>query len=620
MLNLKQAMTMKKNLLTLIFFGLAGAIAAQPNPADNPFGGTGSVTSQSEFKREIRNANNTGVEGTEFFTLTYSCTWQLVRTDETDDKTRQDCTLKCNGRRHIKHTDCDTSCDTPCPVQVHRFSYSGHTDYLTKAMRQAERDADNLVIQAGGDPYAANWTSCYTRSLSHAKRMSEQLHNYAVPCWNTDPCSTNRRYYGLRKYEFRITGTVTENGYYMTRGVKTPYAARNRGSHTATVANVWLPDDEPLATVKSWNCKCKPVPIKEDPKPGDPPIREGWDPPVWGGYLIWDDDENGVELPNDLIKLLITGIDLNRVHIEVINESDHGITVVIGGGIVLIPNDDKYQAMTIMVQTRLVVPAHSTKSADPRAACTEMNKREPSSSTIFTIAPNLNPTLMDLASITNASRFRGATDQARVWIATDHSSYAEIKKHLIPGPSQGQYLNALHDVSRVQGIDLNAPDFKDCFDSSLLVATTAKREAASWFVQQLERMNPASLTDLAANHASEILEKLGDKAGESEIKYVANLVQQLCSCSSSEGRLAGLSLLLKGVPKAQRDKIVAAGGLDAVLVATQSEDPREQEQALEVIEEYSHKPSLDEVNKLAALGANDQVKNKASEVAKNLGS
>lgn len=619
MFNSKQAKTIRRFSPFLLLFA-AASLQAQPNPADNPMGGTGSITSQNEFKREIRNANNTGVEGTEFFKLTYSCTWQLVRTDDTDDKTKQDCVLKCNGRKHIKHSDCDTSCDTPCPVHVHRFSFSGHTDYLTKAMRQAERDADNLVVQAGGDPYGANWTSYYTRSLSNAKRMSEQVHNYAVPCWNTDPCSVNRRYYGLRKYEFRITGTLTENGYYMSRGVKTPYAARNRGSHTATVANVWLPDDEPLATAKSWNCKCKPVPIKDDPKAGDPPIRENWDPPVWGGYLIWDDDDNDIELPNDLVKLLITGIDLNRVHIEVVNESEHGITVVIGGGILLVPNDDKYQAMTIMVQTRLVVPAHSTKTADPRAACTEMNKREPTTSTIFTIAQDLNPTLADLAAITNAARFRGATDQARVWIVTDHAPYAEIKKHLIPGPSQGQYLNALYDVSRANGIDINTPEFKDCFDSSLLVSTTAKREAATWMVQQLDRMNPGALTDLANNHAAEITEKLGEKAGDSEIKYVSNLIKNLCSCSSAEGRMAGLSLLLKAVPAAQRDKIAQEGGLDAVIVSTQSEDPKEQAQALEVIDEYNHKPAADEVNKLAALGASDEVKQKAAAVAKKLGS
>lgn len=611
---------MKKNLLTLIFFGLAGAIAAQPNPADNPFGGTGSVTSQSEFKREIRNANNTGVEGTEFFTLTYSCTWRLVRTDDTDDKARPVCWLKCRGNKHINHNDCDTSCDIPCPVLTHRFSFSGHTDYLTNAMRQAERDADNLVFQAGGNPHAANWTNYYTRSLSNAKRMSEQLRRYEVPCWNQEACTHSMRCYGLRRYEFQITGTLTENGYYMSRGVKTPYAPRNRGSHSATVANVWLPDDQPLTTITSWLCKCRPAPPKEDPKPGDPPIREFWWPPLWGGYLIWEDDGDNVNLPNDLVHLSITGIDLNRVHIEIINDSDIGITVLVGGGIVLVPNDGKYQSMTVLVQTRLVVPAHSKASADPRAACTEMNKREPNSSTTFTMAEQNNPALAECAGITSVSRFRGATDQARVWIVTDRAPYAEIKKHLIPGPSAGQYLNALYDVSHINGVDINSPEFRDCYDSSLLVSTTAKREAATWMVQQLDRMNPASLTDLAANHAAEITEKLGDKAGESEIKYVANLVQQLCSCSSSEGRLAGLSLLLKAVPQAQRDKIVAAGGLDAVLVATQSEDPREQEQALEVIEEYNHKPSLDEVNKLAALGANDQVKNKASEVAKNLGS
>ncbi|MBS1724304.1 MAG: hypothetical protein JSS66_15280 [Armatimonadetes bacterium] len=602
----------ERNLLTLTLAALALAAHAQN---DNPFGGTGSINSQHEFKREIRNANDTGVEGTEFFKLNYECTWELVRTLATEDKSKQQCENKCNGRKHIKHTDCDLSCDTPCPVHVHRFSFAGHTQYLDKAMREAEKDADNLVYQTGADPHDANWTSYMTRSLSNAKRLSEQLHRYAVNCWNDQPCSIVWRYYGLRRYDFKVTGKLTETGYYMSRGVKTPFAPRNRGTHTKIVAHVWLPEDDPLASFKGLRCKCEPAKVR-DGGIGEPPVRDGWVPGLWEGYLLWDDDDTVIN--DDHVQLTITGVDMNRVHVEVFNDTDKEITVHLGGGLILNPTDDHYQSMTVTVATDIKVGPHQKQGADVRAACTAMNKLEPTSAVQFKLSQTTNPSLADLSAITNASHFRGPADQARIWILTDHVPFNELQKHLLPSPSAGQYLNALYDVSRATGVDIHDGNFKNCFDPALLTATTAKNEAVAWFVEELDRDNPKAFSDLVKGHIGEIRGNFGDKTEDYVYDSVGELTKDLGSCSSMEGRLAGLAVLLQAIPEKDRDKVVAKGGLDSVIVSTQSEDPKEQSQALDVIDQYCHKPSLDQVERLAALGANEEVRQKAAEVAKRL--
>ena len=614
MFDLEQGNTMKTVLLTLALLTSTIIVRAQN---DNPLGGTGSVTSQREFKREIRTPNGNGVEGTEFFTLNYECTWELVSTNETKWRAKPECVLRCNGKKHANHADCDTSCDTPCPVHTHRFSFTGFTHYLTANMRQAEHDASTLVIDAGGDPYAANWTSYVTKSLSNAKRMSERLKTYAVPCWNNDPCSSNRRYYGLRKYQFHITGRLMENGYLMSHGVKTAYAPRNRGMHGQIVAEVWLPETDPLDQSTTYNCKCK-----LDIKDGLPNLgkinSDGWVPPVWGGVLIWDSAGNSVD--GEGVRLNISGVDLNRVHVEVQNDLDRDVTVLLGGGLVLVASDDKYQSMTIVVQTKLAVPAHSTQSTDARAACVAMNKLEPDKSTAFSISPEQNPALLEMAAITNASHFRGPADQARVWIVTDHATFDDIKKHLVPGPGAAQYLNALYDVSRADGIDVNDKEFQDCFDADLLLTTAAKTDAVAWFVQHLDRTNPGALLDFAKKHSGDVADELGKDADQDDVKSVSELIQILCACSSIEGRQAGLELLLHSVPEDKRDDLVKAGALEGILVSMQSDDPREQEQTLDVIDVYSHKPSAESVAKLAELGASDKVKSRAKVVAEKLGS
>lgn len=615
MFTFRERIKIKSTLVALTLGALCTAAMAQN---DNPMGGQGSITSQTEFKREIRNPNDTGVAGTEFFKLTYDCKWELVKIEGTEEPRKSvECVLTCKGNKHIKHTDCDLSCDTPCPANVHRFSFTGRAKNRSKAMEKAEMDADNLVRATGADPHAANWTSYYTRALRNARHMAEQLRNYAVPCWNDAPCTTWKRVYGVARYEFRVTGTLTENGYYMSKGVKTSYQARNRGTHTETVADIWLPQDDHVDWHVDYKCKCEPAKVKDFGK-GDGPNKGKGEKSIWDGFLLWDDDEDVIETPNDKVRLLITGIDLNHVHIEVQNDLDEGITLLLGGGLILTPKDGSTQSMTLLVETKLVVAAHSTGSVDARSACIEMNKKEPTSSSVFTLSKQTNSALRDLASITNASRFRGPVDQARVWILTDHATYDQIKDHLIPSPTKGQYLNALYDVAQANGVDIEDPKFKPCFDPSLLVSTTARAEAVEWMVRHLDRTNPGTLSDLAGKYGKEIADTLGAKADDIDIAHVTELVRSLCSCSSAHGRMAGLSLLLNAVPESRRDSIVSKGGLEEVICSTESEDPKEQEKALEVLDVYCHKPSANEVAKLAALGASEQVRAKATELAKKL--
>lgn len=604
----------RNRITNLIVGGLAllGAAQAQPPAADNPFAGSGSVTSQRVFQRPIREGNV--VKGTEFFTITYEGSWELERTDETDDKRKPECNRTCLGKKHASHDECDDSCDRLCSVRNHRFSFSGHTDYLGAAMSQAEADADDLVRLTGADPWAANWTSFITKSLSNAKRMSERVRSYVVPCWNTKPCNHSTRYYGVRKYVFRVMGSVYEDGYYMSGGVKTPYPRRFIGQHARVVANVWLPETDPFATAYTPFCKCKPAKI-EKPKP-----REDWPEEIFDDF--WFENGRGEIIggyPMDGVKVRIVGSDLNRIHLIVENGTPEEVIFVAGGGTLLDSSDDATQDMVILVTTRIKVGPGETKEGDARAGCVEMNKREPTSATTYSVHPEGNPTLRDLAAITQAERFRGPHDQARVWIVTDHCPFSEIGKHLLPGPSAGSYLNALYDVSRADGIDILDKAYAPCLEANLLAGTTAKPDAVRWLVQTLDERDPKALVRFAEDKCPEMAAKFADKIDDIDVAHLATLAKTLVSCDSKEGRLAGLMVLLKAVPAGKREAVIKKGGLDQLLIPIAMGDSEEQEKTLEVVDVYAHKPAQGDVARLAMRASSDTVRNKADQLAKKLG-
>src|SRR5207237_1588606 len=98
------------------------------------------------------------------------------------------------------------------------------------------------------------------------------------------------------------------------------------------------------------------------------------------------------------------------------NPTSGPVVVVFPAGMIFVPRDSKYQTMIAIVVYSLSVPPNSTKTANVRAMCAEMSKKEPDESCKFDPAMPSSDGLANVARITSRSRFRGAADQARVWI------------------------------------------------------------------------------------------------------------------------------------------------------------------------------------------------------------
>ena len=73
--------------------------------------------------------------------------------------------------------------------------------------------------------------------------------------------------------------------------------------------------------------------------------------------------------------------------------------------------------------------------------------------------------------------FASTVAQTRVWLYTDAATMADINKRLVPGVTDGLYLNALYGLGAQCSVDLTSARYKSLINPELLAAVTASREA-----------------------------------------------------------------------------------------------------------------------------------------------
>lgn len=574
--------------------------------------GSGGITSRP-YENKIYDGNK--VIATEWLTLEYTVTWELVDSGVWEPKGYFiSCDNICQGKKHKNHAECDRSCDKAC-AKTHKLTMRGKYEPLRDEMRRAERESGEAARASGGTADSQDWTSASTNALQEARRMAQKLVDKKIEHWNTAACLSSTKEWGWRRWDFKIKGKFTRHIVRMESGVRTQRDEPG-AEHSATVAYVWLPDEEGRNESKGINCRCFKVEI--------PPIQEDPGIPVWPGIGWKTDGGKEVLGGDDGCKFECIGRDLNQVECTAECDDQSYSECVIYPGTMCVPDDSSCQTMCIM--RRVVIPCTHPGGFDEmfpaptrvRAACMEISKHEPTAKIKFKLVPPSNQGVVNLATLSSKSRSLGPFDQARIWILTDQAKIEEINKRMLPGVTEGQYTNALFDVSTVGCVDLASGKYAACLGPSLLSGATASSDATHWLVEMLAAQNPKALTGYLKSDAAKFAKLLNGAPDQFDIGHTADLCDALVGCTVSDVRSAGLVFML-ALPDSKRADLIGKGALDSLRVCLNSNDAIQAKRAMDVAISYRFIAAIPMIRGLAEWSKSEEIRKSAADALKKFG-
>lgn len=290
-------------------------------------------------------------------------------------------------------------------------------------------------------------------------------------------------------------------------------------------------------------------------------------------------------------------------------------------GTIWIPSDPSYQTMMTSVRygyrhqfslTASLAASIGQQERSMRTLCMNMNLKEPAKSVSYFPYRATDPVVPMLARITDASRFRGAWDQARIWIYMDRATLDQLSEKLVGGMSISGYLMALGDVARAGGLDDKALA-GGLFDPSLLAGATAPDWHRDWLWSLAERSHGKTTREYLSRGAPELARLLTPPAAEYGPEYLAELAGRCLTSESAELRKGMLSFLvgLKAAAGPIEGKI--GGGL---IVAANS-DPADQLALLTLVEMSLITDRPETLQFLAEEGKSAAIKAKAKSLLGN---
>jgi hypothetical protein len=538
---------------------------------------------------EIQRRENGQVVGTEFVHFEYRVSTTLVPTDQTYRLWYTWHRNQCRGRKHEEHTKCvDTSCDK-VDENTYKAILEGYGVPLKSEMRKMERDSARMARALGMAGGPANWSSASSSYINQMiNECNEQEANVESKPHQT-PCTHKYREYGQKLTQIKVRGEFWKVGFYRSRGVDTPIN-QMVGNHEGTVAELWYAKEDPIKETDGVLCKCKAVPPPPDKPTFVDPVKPGGEVPrvpADDGCEYTDENDKPVCPFDDQVVIEAIGQGLNEVILKVDNRCPYELEVYVPSGCELVPENSGTQIMTCTEGLNLTLPAKSTRFvwmraktgtaenpvlklfADPvegklKVACTQIDKSQPTSSTRFKLRATNDPRLRTVIDQPSGSSFFANTvTQARVWIYKDGSTREQINKVMIPGVTEGMYLNALYGIAR-SGVDLTTPKYRKCLDPKLLNSPTASKESTLWFYRELEYMDPKSSEKLRNQALGECRRILGGAPERIDIRHVAHLALAMSDSEDKSTRDAGLSVLEMSVPDALKNDFLTDGGLDVL--------------------------------------------------------
>lgn len=590
-------------------------------------GSAGFIESSRDFKHEIREGNT--VVATQFFKLKYEVTYSVDPTDETELSHGFYCQRECQGKVHTQHSECDYSCDKACGWGSHKHTMRGRYVEHPDEMRRAEREADQGAVECGGTTDSRDWTQEVSQLRRAFREMARKPKEVKVDHF-AGPCSFARKLYQYRKHDWKIKGTFTRSGYTMSRGVKTPLQTVAIFGHSATIAEMWLPEESPYFEDGWVECYCKQQ-SQTAMMPNEMQIMAG-------GFFFQEPRTScpSTATPKGIVAMC-TGQDLFNAFCTVENKTDKPCKGTLLPGTLLIPEDGGTQievvtqsadisvlgalpeALKMLGGAHIVIEPGDKVAIPVRVLCTEMGKRAPTKATKFRVAQAKDMVVSRLANIAGTSNIKGPWDQARLWIYTDKASMADINKRLTPGVNAGFYLNGLWDVAQRGGVDVSDKAYKGCTDPQLLLNTTSRPQAAEWFVSFLAQTDPKGLATFINKNLGTFSANLAGSHDNIDLRHYSGLASSLLGNSDKGVRMSGLAFLLKGIPADQRAEMIRRGALDGVRDALRSKDKEEAVVALEVVAAYEFGDAKMIVADLGENAVDESVKRKAADTLKGLG-
>ena len=530
---------------------------------------------------QIQRRENGQVVGTEFVHYEYIVSTSLEPTDDTYWLWYTWHRNQCRGGKHPEHSKCDTSCDRK-DDKTYRETIYGDARALSSEMRKMERDSAKMAKGIGMPGGPSNWSSASSQYISQMIKSCQETKVDVVSEPHDVPCTHRYREFGQKLTYIKVRGEFWKKGFYRSRGVDTPISTMVT-SHEGRVAELWYPQTEPLKVSEGVLCKCKAAPAPDkptyvDPGPaGEPPVSI----PGPGGCEFEDKDGKPICPFEEQIDFEAIGQSLNEAIIRANNKLAEDIRCTFPAGFELVPADSGTQVMTCTESTTVTLPAKSSAilyiSIRPRpsflpetvetklkVACTQIDKSMPTSSTKFKMRATEDQRLKRVIDQPSGSSFFANTvTQARVWIYKDGSTREQINKVMIPGVTEGMYLNALFGIAK-SGVDLTTPKYRKCLDPKLLNSPTASKESTLWFYRELEYMDPKSSEKLRNQALGECRRILGGAPERIDIRHVAHLALAMSDSEDKSTRDAGLSVLEMSVPDALKNDFLTDGGLDVL--------------------------------------------------------
>ncbi len=546
-----------------------------------------------EIKIERREGNV--VKGTEFVHYEYRVSIRAVPAQDATDIPIW-CDASCKGKKHKEHSECDLSCDDRCSKR-HFVKLQGYVKKLRDNMKEMTKTSAMKARGIGMPGGPDNWSSTTSNALKAMEAAAKADKAEFDPGHWELPCALTERWYGYSVQDIFVKGEFWKVGYYMTGGVKTPVNEKVDGQE-GHVMTVYKTKQDPIVKGSNASCKCTADPVVP------PPIGVIGRTPTFSG-LGWRKPDGTVVIPDDKkVKVTCTGKGLTKAEIHVDNKTGEAYEVIIQPGTKLVPEDSGTQVMGCIGNQQMMVAAKGTtvfqvsikpepvhyrepqnrqaefltllgiapvfQVGELRVACTEMTKKEPSEKSNFKIVAPNDPMLKRICAIEDRGFMQAAIAQGRVWIYTDGASREQINKRLLPGLTDGMYLNALHGLARA-GVDMTQARYKPLLDPTLLAAPTASQDATMWFADFLRTQDPKMSFAKKAIDAAK--QGMAAKAEPLDARHAGYLVLALSDSDNKEVRTQLLEFIDKAIPETLRAEFLTEGGLGAMLsIATFGDD------------------------------------------------
>lgn len=511
-----------------------------------------------------------------------------------------ECNNLCLGRVHMDHQGCDETCDIHCSRGTHAIAFYPDIDYdrsdeFESLMRQAAK-RDQSPIEA------STITDLIWSDAQKPFDNSDYVQNYEWPCWNKKPCSEaykgyNTHYVGVHvEYQFSHTEPRMGTLNFRVYGPKGDFE----------IADYEVPDFDSPFDENEQDCRCAPYPAIN---------RTGLLKNIFEKYptgLTYDGEFAGIK-PSyqewSKYDLKIQCPDMNSVQITARNPTAMPVNLNLWPGTMLVPNDPMTQRMLVTNRVGLSImpwgsldvriPLAGTPelqqdsqqkgpvtSMPASAVCINMNLHEPSPKDSFTPVAAPSGEMRKLGTKAARERFIGPWTQTRFWIASDAALFDDIKKRLIPRPTEGHYLRALYEVGTQGHYDFSKGDLKKCMEPRFIVGGSASKKATQWFVHQFERIDPKALAGWIKDNGKEFLPLCAGDAEDYEKRHVADVANALCQSKKAELRDAGLQFVRSVVPESFRSQFAEIGGLKGIVTCLRSEDEALVAKALDIAEMY----------------------------------